>query len=186
MIAESHVSLHVFPHEERAYFDLFSCRFFDRNFRHAPAAGPVPRRQRSGKPDRPGKPVTGTSGPSGLTSTPSHAPGSLSDRSDHDRRPPFEDPKACPRTDDRGRRPPGSVLALLGRMSKSAFQGRKLGEAFDAWKRMIEGDSVICLGYAASMSSAGMWPLVTWLVGARLRRRPGVDLGQHHRGPART
>ncbi len=29
MIAESHVSLHVFPDEERAYFDLFSCRFFD-------------------------------------------------------------------------------------------------------------------------------------------------------------
>src|SRR5436309_14342725 len=60
--------------------------------------------------------------------------------------------------------PTGSELALLGRMSKSAFQGRKVGEAFDAWKRMIEGDSVICLGYAASMSSAGMWPLVTWLV----------------------
>jgi S-adenosylmethionine/arginine decarboxylase-like enzyme len=32
MIAESHVSLHVFPKEERAYFDLFSCRFFDRTF----------------------------------------------------------------------------------------------------------------------------------------------------------
>ena len=32
MIAESHVSLHVFPHEERAYFDIFSCRFFDRTF----------------------------------------------------------------------------------------------------------------------------------------------------------
>ena len=30
MIAESHVSLHVFPDEERAYFDIFSCRFFDR------------------------------------------------------------------------------------------------------------------------------------------------------------
>jgi deoxyhypusine synthase len=60
--------------------------------------------------------------------------------------------------------PRGSVLTLLGRMSKSAFQGRKLGEAFHAWKRMIEGDSMICLGYAASMSSAGMWPLVTWLV----------------------
>ena len=29
---------------------------------------------------------------------------------------------------------------------------------------MIEGDSLICLGYAASMSSAGMWPLITWLV----------------------
>src|SRR4030095_14866557 len=60
--------------------------------------------------------------------------------------------------------PRGSVLSLLGRMSKSAFQGRKLGEAFHAWKRMNEGDSLICLGYAASMSSAGMWPLVTWLV----------------------
>ncbi len=31
MIAESHVSLHVFPDDERAYFDLFSCRFFDCN-----------------------------------------------------------------------------------------------------------------------------------------------------------
>lgn len=31
MIAESHVSLHVFPDEERAYFDIFSCRFFDRD-----------------------------------------------------------------------------------------------------------------------------------------------------------
>jgi hypothetical protein len=31
MIAESHVSLHVFPDEEQAYFDLFSCRFFDRD-----------------------------------------------------------------------------------------------------------------------------------------------------------
>ena len=49
-------------------------------------------------------------------------------------------------------------------MQKSAFQGRKLAEAFEAWKRMIEGDSLICMGYAASMSSAGMWPLVTWLV----------------------
>jgi S-adenosylmethionine/arginine decarboxylase-like enzyme len=32
MIAESHVSLHVFPREDRAYVDLFSCRFFDRTF----------------------------------------------------------------------------------------------------------------------------------------------------------
>src|SRR5262245_8029595 len=58
----------------------------------------------------------------------------------------------------------GSVVSLLGRMGKSAFQGRKLGEAFEAWKGMIEGESLICLGYAASMSSAGMWPLITWLI----------------------
>lgn len=29
MIAESHISLHYFPDSERAYLDLFSCRFFD-------------------------------------------------------------------------------------------------------------------------------------------------------------
>ena len=29
MIAESHISLHVFPEERRAYLDLFSCRFFE-------------------------------------------------------------------------------------------------------------------------------------------------------------
>lgn len=29
MIAESHIILHLFPDEERAFFDLFSCRFFD-------------------------------------------------------------------------------------------------------------------------------------------------------------
>jgi S-adenosylmethionine/arginine decarboxylase-like enzyme len=29
MIAESHVSLHVFPDTGEAFFDLFSCKFFD-------------------------------------------------------------------------------------------------------------------------------------------------------------
>jgi S-adenosylmethionine/arginine decarboxylase-like enzyme len=29
MIAESHISLHVFPDTDEAFFDLFSCRFFD-------------------------------------------------------------------------------------------------------------------------------------------------------------
>ena len=58
----------------------------------------------------------------------------------------------------------GSVSRLLLRMQSSAFQGRKLGEAFDCWKRMIDGDSLVFLGLAGSMSSAGMWPLVTWLV----------------------
>jgi deoxyhypusine synthase len=56
------------------------------------------------------------------------------------------------------------VSALLARMSRSAFQGRKLGEAFETWKSMIDGDSLICLGLAGSLASAGLWPLVTWLV----------------------
>jgi hypothetical protein len=31
MIAESHISLHYFEESNRAYLDLFSCRFFDYN-----------------------------------------------------------------------------------------------------------------------------------------------------------
>lgn len=58
----------------------------------------------------------------------------------------------------------GSVHRLLHRMRGSAFQGRKLGEAFEAWTRMIDGPSLICLGLAGSMASAGLAPLVTWLV----------------------
>src|SRR5512132_326417 len=57
-----------------------------------------------------------------------------------------------------------SVSGLLGRMRRSAFQGRKLGEAFEAWTRMIDGSSLVCLGLAGSLSSAGMWPLVSWLI----------------------
>ena len=59
------------------------------------------------------------------------------------------------------------ISALLSRMSRSAFQGRKLGEAFEVWKSMIDGDSLICIGLAGSMASAGLWPLVTWLVERR-------------------
>ena len=58
----------------------------------------------------------------------------------------------------------GSVARLLSRMRTSAFQGRKLGEAFEAWKRMIDGPSLICAGLAGSMASAGLIPLVVWLV----------------------
>ncbi|HSN98112.1 MAG TPA: S-adenosylmethionine decarboxylase, partial [Candidatus Nanopelagicales bacterium] len=29
MIAESHISLHVFPDQDEAFFDIFSCKFFD-------------------------------------------------------------------------------------------------------------------------------------------------------------
>src|SRR4030095_1867369 len=46
----------------------------------------------------------------------------------------------------------------------SAFQGRKLGEAFEVWQRMIDGDGLICLGLAGSLASAGLGPLVVWLV----------------------
>ena len=58
----------------------------------------------------------------------------------------------------------GSVSRLLGRMRESAFQGRKLGEAFEVWGRMIDGGPLIALGLAGSLASAGLTPLVRWLV----------------------
>jgi len=58
----------------------------------------------------------------------------------------------------------GTVAPLLARMSASAFQGRRLGEAFAAWRRMIDGESLIALGLAGSMASAGLWPLTVWLI----------------------
>ena len=70
-------------------------------------------------------------------------------------------PRVAMRVNDSG---PASVSALLGRMRGSAFQGRKLGEAFEAWRAMIDGSSLICLGLAGSLASAGLWPLVTWLI----------------------
>lgn len=64
--------------------------------------------------------------------------------------------------DDGGRGP--TVGRLLARMRQSAFQGRKLGEAFEVWQRMIDGDGLICLGVAGSLASAGLAPLIAWLV----------------------
>src|SRR5581483_5735957 len=59
---------------------------------------------------------------------------------------------------------PGSVAPLLERMLEGAYQGRRLGEAFTTWRGMIDGEGLIALGLAGSMASAGLWPLVTWLV----------------------
>jgi deoxyhypusine synthase len=58
----------------------------------------------------------------------------------------------------------GTVARLLQRMGESAFQGRRLGEAFQTWQRLIDGECLIALGLAGSMASAGLGPLVTWLV----------------------
>jgi deoxyhypusine synthase len=58
----------------------------------------------------------------------------------------------------------GTVGRLLSRMEESAFQGRRLGEAFATWQRLIDGECLIALGLAGSLASAGLDPLVTWLV----------------------
>ncbi|HUO63987.1 MAG TPA: deoxyhypusine synthase family protein [Terriglobales bacterium] len=58
----------------------------------------------------------------------------------------------------------GSVRRLLDRMRHSAFQGRKLGEAFATWTWMIDQGCLIAMGLAGSMASAGLAPLLIWLV----------------------
>jgi deoxyhypusine synthase len=58
----------------------------------------------------------------------------------------------------------GPVSRLLERMRHGAFQGRQLGRAFATWTRMIDRGHMIALGLAGSLASAGLWPLITWLV----------------------
>jgi deoxyhypusine synthase len=54
---------------------------------------------------------------------------------------------------------------LLLRMGDTAFQGRALGEAYQALIEMFKDDDVtIFLGLAGSMSTAGMWRVIKWLV----------------------
>ena len=58
-----------------------------------------------------------------------------------------------------------SISQLLSEMGKTAYQGRKLAEAVDLWEKMVkEDDLVIVLGLAGSMSTAGQWTLVNWLI----------------------
>ncbi|MGC8661490.1 MAG: deoxyhypusine synthase family protein [Nitrososphaeria archaeon] len=58
-----------------------------------------------------------------------------------------------------------SVSELLDAMSKTSFQGRKLGEVFHVWQEMISDPSVaIFTGFTGSMSTAGMWKLIAKII----------------------
>jgi deoxyhypusine synthase len=58
-----------------------------------------------------------------------------------------------------------SVSQLLAEMSRTAYQGRKLGEAVDVWENMLkEKDLTLVMGLAGSMSTAGQWTIVNWLM----------------------
>ena len=61
-----------------------------------------------------------------------------------------------------------SVSQLLAEMSRTAYQGRKLGEAVDVWENMLkEKDLTIVMGLAGSMSTAGQWTIINWLMEKR-------------------
>ena len=58
-----------------------------------------------------------------------------------------------------------SVSDLLVEMSETAYQGRKLGEAVDVWEAMLnEKGLVIIMGFSGSMSTAGQWQMINWLI----------------------
>ena len=61
-----------------------------------------------------------------------------------------------------------SVHELLIEMSDVSFQGRALGEAYRVLIDMFsDSANTIFLGLAGSMSTAGMWKLIKWLVEER-------------------
>ncbi|HJJ31341.1 MAG TPA: deoxyhypusine synthase family protein [Methanocorpusculum sp.] len=62
-------------------------------------------------------------------------------------------------------KPAASVDELLENMSKSGFQGRKLGEAFHLWKEMIETpDTKIIIGLSGAIIPAGMQECIVTLL----------------------
>ncbi|RLI14172.1 deoxyhypusine synthase [Candidatus Bathyarchaeota archaeon] len=58
-----------------------------------------------------------------------------------------------------------SISQLLAEMANTAFQGRKLGETVEVWEEMLkEKDLTIIMGLAGSLSTAGQWKIVNWLI----------------------
>jgi deoxyhypusine synthase len=57
------------------------------------------------------------------------------------------------------------ISDLLFSMKATGFQGRKLAEAFDTLRKMVHDPAVtILMGYAGSLSVAGQWKLIGWLL----------------------
>jgi len=58
-----------------------------------------------------------------------------------------------------------TISQLLAEMSRTAYQGRKLGEAVDVWENMLKAkDLTIVMGIAGSLSTAGQWTIINWLM----------------------
>jgi deoxyhypusine synthase len=65
--------------------------------------------------------------------------------------------------------PDKSISDLVGEMALTGFQGRKLGEAADAWTAMLKKrEIIIWMGVAGAMVPAGMRELITYLVRRRM------------------
>jgi len=84
-----------------------------------------------------------------------------------------------------------SIEQLLSEMENTGYQGRKLAEVADIWKRMIDSKVTICMGLAGAMVPAGMRSIVAYLIenrfidvlvstGANLFHDMHESLGGHH------
>ncbi|NIS74917.1 MAG: deoxyhypusine synthase, partial [Deltaproteobacteria bacterium] len=61
--------------------------------------------------------------------------------------------------------PSKSISKLLAEMANTGFQGRKLAEICDVYSDMInDRDVTILFGYSGSLSVAGQWTIVNWLM----------------------
>jgi len=60
---------------------------------------------------------------------------------------------------------PHSISALLEKLKNTAYQGRRLGEAYEVLKLMLQDDkATVIMGMAGSMATAGIWRSVAWLI----------------------
>jgi deoxyhypusine synthase len=58
-----------------------------------------------------------------------------------------------------------SISGLLSDMSRTGFQGRKLAEVVNVLEEMIKDKKVtILMGYTGSLSTAGQWKIINWLL----------------------
>ncbi|MFQ5864653.1 MAG: deoxyhypusine synthase family protein [bacterium] len=62
-------------------------------------------------------------------------------------------------------RTPKPISQLLSEMSRTGFQGRKLAEVCEVFVQMIkESNLTIFVGYSGSLSVAGQWKIINWLL----------------------
>jgi deoxyhypusine synthase len=65
--------------------------------------------------------------------------------------------------------PEKTISELLAEMSLTGFQGRKLGEAADAWTSALKKrENVVWMGVAGAMVPAGMREIITYLIRRRM------------------
>lgn len=58
-----------------------------------------------------------------------------------------------------------SISELLGEMSETGFQGKKLGQAAELWFKMLRDKGLmILMGYTGSLSTTGQWKMICWLI----------------------